>query len=162
MKKQLRVLALVMAVMMAFSACGKDEVASISEVSISETPIEDLIPQVSESVSEEPEVEVVEEPEVEVVPEGMYRSELTNEIDVCASCNQPLSRNNNNIFGSGEFLSGNMSNLNMSKIKSSNRSLLNYTQPSNYKSNNNSERSMTNLNLGNSKLPDIIPSIHPK
>ena len=80
MKKQLRVLALVMAVMMAFSACGKDEVASISEVSISETPIEDLIPQVSESVSEEPEVEVVEEPEVEVVPEGMYRSELTNEI----------------------------------------------------------------------------------
>ena len=85
-----------------------------------------------------------------------------NGVDVCASCNQPLSRNNNNIFGSGEFLSGNMSNLNMSKIKSSNRSLLNYTQPSNYKSNNNSERSMTNLNLGNSKLPDIIPSIHPK
>ena len=84
-----------------------------------------------------------------------------NGVDVCASCNQPFSRNNN-IYGSGEFLSANISNSNASKIRNSNRNLLNFTQPSNMKSNNNSERSLTNANIGNSKLPDIIPFIHPK
>ena len=64
----------------------------------------------------------------------------------------------------GEFLSGNIynmnnMNLNMSR-KNINRSLITYTQPSNIKSNNQtSERSLT---LGNNKLPDIIPPIHPK
>ena len=86
-----------------------------------------------------------------------------NGVDVCASCNQPFSRNNNNFMG-GEFLSGNINNmsnmnLNMSR-KNINRSLITYTQPSNIKSNNQtSERSLT---LGNNKLPDIIPPIHPK
>ena len=84
-----------------------------------------------------------------------------NGIDVCASCNQPFSRNNN-IYGSGEFLSGSINNSNISKIRNSNRNLLNFTQPSNMKSNSNSERSLTNANIGNNKLPDIIPSIHPK
>ena len=84
-----------------------------------------------------------------------------NGLDVCASCNQPFSRNNN-IYGSGEFFSGNISNSSVSKIRNSNRNLLNFTQPSNMKSNNNSERSLTNANIGNNKLPDIIPPIHPK
>ena len=89
--------------------------------------------------------------------------------DVCASCNQPFSRNNNNL--TGEYLSGNISTLNFSKknlnnnISNINKSLVSFTQPNNIKSNNynlNSDRSLHNLNRGNSKLPDIVPSIHPK
>ena len=83
-----------------------------------------------------------------------------NGVDVCASCNQPLSRNN--IIPTGDFLTGNISNLNMSR-KNINRSLINFTQPSSMKSViNNSEKSFNNSNLGNNKLPDIIPSVHPK
>ena len=86
-----------------------------------------------------------------------------NGVDVCASCNQQLSRNSNNYMG-GEFASGNissMSNLNMSRKNIKN--LLTYTLPLNIKSNNqNSDRSLKNINSGNNKLPDIIPPIHPK
>ena len=86
-----------------------------------------------------------------------------NGVDVCASCNQQLSRNSNNFIG-GEFASGNissMSNLNMSRKNIKN--LVTYTLPSNIKSNNqNSDRSLKNINSGNNKLPDIIPPIHPK
>ena len=86
-----------------------------------------------------------------------------NGVDVCASCNQQLSRNSNNYIG-GEFASGNissMSNLNMSRKNIKN--LITYTLPSNIKSNNqNSDRSLKNIISGNNKLPDIIPPIHPK
>ena len=85
-----------------------------------------------------------------------------NGVDVCASCNQPLSRNNN-VFGGGEFLTTSIGNMNISRIKNSNRSLVNFTQPSNVKSTNiSSERNLnSNLSLGQSKLPDINPT-HPK
>ena len=85
-----------------------------------------------------------------------------NGVDVCASCNQPLSRNNN-VFGGGEFLTTSIGNMNLSRIKNSNRSLVNFTQPSNVKSTNiSSERNLnSNLSLGQSKLPDINPT-HPK
>ena len=82
-------------------------------------------------------------------------------VDYCASCNQPFSRNS---YLNGDYYSGNISNINtnMSR-KNLNRSLLNFTQPSNIKSNNqNNERNLNILNNGNNKLPDIIPSIHPK
>ena len=91
-----------------------------------------------------------------------------NGVDVCASCNQPFSRNNNNF--PGEYLSGNISTMNFSKKNlmnnNINKSLVTFTQPNNIKSNTNlnlnSDRSLHNLNRGNSKLPDIVPSIHPK
>lgn len=83
MKKRISVLALMMVSVLAFASCGEEAVetpSSVSEVSISEKPIEELIPEVADSSVEEPEevVEVVED-EPEVIPEGMYRSELTNE-----------------------------------------------------------------------------------
>lgn len=78
MKKHICMIGLMLVASLAFAACGgEDETsvsATISEVSISEDPIEEVIPSV-----EEPVEEVVEEPVVEEVPEGMYRSELTNE-----------------------------------------------------------------------------------
>ena len=55
-------------------------------------------------------------------------------------------------------------NLN-NNINNINKSLVSFTQPNNIKTNNynlNSDRSLHNLNRGNNKLPDIIPSIHPK
>ena len=85
-----------------------------------------------------------------------------NGVDVCASCNQPLSRNNN-AFSGGEYLTTSIGNMNLSRIKNSNRSLVNFTQPSNVKSTNiSSERNLnSNLSLGQSKLPDINLT-HPK
>lgn len=81
MKKYFRVMALMMVAALAFTACGEETPSSVSEVSIVEPPIEEVVPEISESVSEEEvSVEEVVEPVVEEVPEGMYRSELTNEI----------------------------------------------------------------------------------
>ncbi len=81
MKKHLGIVAILAIASLAFAACGDkggDTSASKTEISISETPIEDLIPEVGDKTEEEvqePAQEAVEEP----VPEGMYRSELTNE-----------------------------------------------------------------------------------
>ena len=80
-----------------------------------------------------------------------------NGIDVCASCNQPLTKINTN--GSGkEFFNGNMNN--STKAKGLNRSL-NFTQPINIKSNIINDKN-SKSNLGQNKLPDIIPNIYQK
>ena len=86
-----------------------------------------------------------------------------NGVDICASCNQPYSRNNS-LIPTGDFFSANLSNLNMNMSKKNiNKSLINFTQPSSMKSVIfNSEKSFNNSNIGSSKLPDIIPPIHPK
>ena len=83
-----------------------------------------------------------------------------NGVDVCASCNQPV--NKINVSGGGkEFLNGNMNTLNnTTKAKGLNRSL-NFTQPINMKSNFQNEKN-TKINLGQNKLPDIIPNIYQK
>ena len=83
-----------------------------------------------------------------------------NGADVCASCNQPLSRNFN--FYGTDVLTSNIGNMNLSRVKNSNKSYANFTQ-SNIKSTNiSSERNLnSNISLGQSKLPDII-SPHPK
>lgn len=82
MKKHFCMIGLLVVASLAFAACGEEEtstsVSVVSEVSISETPIEEILPSVETSVEEV--VEAEPEPEVEPVPEGMYRSELTNEI----------------------------------------------------------------------------------
>ncbi|MCQ2519342.1 MAG: DUF3048 domain-containing protein [Lachnospiraceae bacterium] len=80
MKKRISVIAIMLAAALAFTACGKEvEDTTSASVSIVETPIDDLIPEISETSEEtEASVEVVEEPEIEI-PEGMYRSELTGE-----------------------------------------------------------------------------------
>ena len=80
---------------------------------------------------------------------------IGNGADVCASCNQPLSRNSA-LYG-GEILTGNIGNLNLSRVKNLNKSYVNFTQ-SNIKSTNiSSERNLnSNISLGQSKLPDIV------
>ena len=83
-----------------------------------------------------------------------------NGVDVCASCNQPV--NKINASGGGkEFINANMSNMNnTTKAKGLNRSL-NFTQPINMKSNFQNEKN-SKTNLGQNKLPDIIPNIYQK
>ena len=80
-----------------------------------------------------------------------------NGVDVCASCNQPVTKIN--MSGGGkDFLNGSMSNIN--RAKGLNKSL-NFTQPINLKSNINSDKN-NKANLGQNKLPDIVPNIHQK
>ena len=84
-----------------------------------------------------------------------------NGVDVCASCNQPV--NKINASGGGkEFINANMSNMNNTSIKAKglNRSL-NFTQPINMKSNFQNEKNLK-INIGQNKLPDIIPNIYQK
>ena len=84
-----------------------------------------------------------------------------NGVDVCASCNQPV--NKINASGGGkEFVNANMSNMNNTTIKAKglNRSL-NFTQPINMKSNFQNEKNLK-INIGQNKLPDIIPNIYQK
>ncbi len=84
-----------------------------------------------------------------------------NGVDVCASCNQPV--NKINASGGGkEFINANMSNMNNTTIKAKglNRSL-NFTQPINMKSNFQNEKNLK-INIGQNKLPDIIPNIYQK
>ena len=80
-----------------------------------------------------------------------------NGIDVCASCNQPVSKIN--MSGQGkDFLNGSITNTN--RGKGLNRSL-NFTQPINIKSSAVGDKN-TKVNLGQNKLPDIIPNIYQK
>ena len=84
-----------------------------------------------------------------------------NGVDVCASCNQPV--NKINASGGGkEFVNANMNNMNNTTIKAKglNRSL-NFTQPINMKSNFQNEKNLK-INIGQNKLPDIIPNIYQK
>lgn len=78
MKKKILALVLASAMIASMAACG-DETASITSISISETPITEVAPQVSETSTQASTEASVEEPEPEVIPENSYRSELTNE-----------------------------------------------------------------------------------
>ena len=86
-----------------------------------------------------------------------------NGVDVCASCNQPVTKNN--ISGAGkDFFNGTVSNMNINinnKTKGLNRSL-NFTQPINMKTTIPNEKNNNKGNYGQNKLPDIIPSIYQK
>ena len=84
-----------------------------------------------------------------------------NGVDVCASCNQPVNKINPS-GGGKEFINANMSNMNNTTIKAKglNRSL-NFTQPINMKSNFQNEKNLK-INIGQNKLPDIIPNIYQK
>ena len=89
MKKKLLVLVLSLSMVAAMmTGCGKEEAASEAEetVSVAVEPIPE------EPVEEEPEEEEpVEEEIVDEVPEGMYRSELTNEpIDEALKNQRPI------------------------------------------------------------------------
>ncbi len=77
MKKRFAVLAIMAVTALTLAACGgEDAPVSVSSISISEDPVS--VPTVSVS-EEEPETSVEEEVVEEPVPDGMYRSELTNE-----------------------------------------------------------------------------------
>lgn len=85
MKKHFGLLGLLVVAALALTACGSDD-ASV-ETSISETSVEASVEETSvseasveETSVSEASVEEVEEVEEEVIPEGMYRSELTNEL----------------------------------------------------------------------------------
>ena len=85
MKKKLLLFLLALSVSALALGCGKEEEV-VSEPEVNE---EDVF------VPDEPEEEIVEEEpvveEVEVVPEGMYRSELTNEwIDESLKNQRPI------------------------------------------------------------------------
>ena len=80
-----------------------------------------------------------------------------NGVDVCASCNQPVAKINMNSNGK-EYL--NTSTVNTNRAKILNKSV-NFTQPINMKSKNNGDKN-SKSNLGESKLPDIIPNIYQK
>ena len=80
-----------------------------------------------------------------------------NGVDVCASCNQPVSKIN--ISGQGkDIFNGNVNNNNKGKVL--NKSL-NFTQPINMKSTANCDK-INKGNYGPNKLPDIIPNIYQK
>ena len=80
-----------------------------------------------------------------------------NGVDVCASCNQPVPKIN--ISGGGkDFLNGSTTNLN--RTKGLNKSL-NFTQPINLKSNVSIDKN-NKVNVGQNKLPEIIPNIYQK
>ncbi len=76
MKKNFGAIALILAALLAFGACGKEETPT--SVSIDEPTVEEVVSSIVESVEEEPEPEPEPEPVVIEVPEGMYRSELSN------------------------------------------------------------------------------------
>ena len=80
-----------------------------------------------------------------------------NGVDVCASCNQPIPKIN--MSGGGkDFLNGSTTNLN--RTKGLNKSL-NFTQPINLKSNVSIDKN-NKVNVGQNKLPEIIPNIYQK
>lgn len=80
-----------------------------------------------------------------------------NGVDVCASCNQPVPKIN--MSGGGkDFLNGSTTNLN--RTKGLNKSL-NFTQPINLKSNVSIDKN-NKVNVGQNKLPEIIPNIYQK
>jgi chromosome segregation ATPase len=85
-----------------------------------------------------------------------------NGADICASCNQHISKNT--FYGNGEMFSNYITNRTINtKPKTSNRSFINFTQPSNCKLIKNIDKNLnSNLSLGQNKLPDIIPSINTK
>ena len=80
-----------------------------------------------------------------------------NGVDVCASCNQPVPKINMN-GGGKDFLNGSTTNLN--RTKGLNKSL-NFTQPINLKSNVSIDKN-NKVNVGQNKLPEIIPNIYQK
>jgi hypothetical protein len=80
-----------------------------------------------------------------------------NGVDVCASCNQPVPKINMN-GGGKDFLNGSTTNL--SRTKNLNKSL-NFTQPINLKSNASTDKN-NKVNMGQNKLPEIIPNIYQK
>ena len=83
-----------------------------------------------------------------------------NGVDVCASCNQPVNKINTS-GGGKEFFNGNINTMNNTiKAKGLNRSL-NFTQPINMKTNLQNEKN-SKSNLGQNKLPEIIPNIYQK
>ena len=83
-----------------------------------------------------------------------------NGVDVCASCNQPFAKNT---YYGGEFFPSHINNRTISRVKNMNRSLMNFTQPSNCKLVKNTDKNLNlNLSLGQNKLPDIIPTITSK
>ena len=80
-----------------------------------------------------------------------------NGVDVCASCNQPIPKIN--MSGGGkDFLNGSTTNFN--RTKGLNKSL-NFTQPINLKSNVSIDKN-NKVNVGQNKLPEIIPNIYQK
>ena len=80
-----------------------------------------------------------------------------NGVDVCASCNQPVPKIN--MSGGGkDFINGSTTNLN--RTKGLNKSL-NCTQPINLKSNLSIDKN-NKVNVGQNKLPEIIPNIYQK
>ena len=86
-----------------------------------------------------------------------------NGVDICASCNQSMPKNNNNYtIGATEYMPVNLGHKN--KAKHLNKSFINFNKPSNNKLSINSEKNINlNLSLGqNNKLPDIIPSVYQK
>ena len=85
-----------------------------------------------------------------------------NGADVCASCNQHISKNT--FYGNGEMYSNYVNNKTISnRAKTMNRSFINFTQQSNCRLIKNTERNLhLNLSLGQNKLPDIVPSINTK
>ena len=80
-----------------------------------------------------------------------------NGVDVCASCNQPVAKINMN-SGGKDYLNG--STTNPSRAKVLNKSV-NFTQPINMKSNTTVDKN-NKSNLGQNRLPDIIPNIYQK
>ena len=84
-----------------------------------------------------------------------------NGIDICASCNQYMQKNTIYQSGSSEYVPGKVNKIN--RVKNMNRSLINFTQPSNNKLTiNNDRKTSLNLSIGQNKLPDIIPSLYQK
>ena len=85
-----------------------------------------------------------------------------NGADVCASCNQHISKNT--FYGNGEMYSNYVNNKTISnRAKTMNRSFINFTQQPNCRLIKNTERNLhLNLSLGQNKLPDIVPSINTK
>ena len=77
MKKRICAVLLALAMVLSFAACGEETPASVTSISIDEPDITSVVPEIVEP-EPEPEPEP-EEPEVIEIPEGMYRSELTNE-----------------------------------------------------------------------------------
>ena len=86
-----------------------------------------------------------------------------NGVDICASCNQPKPKNT--IFETGtthaEYFPKTVKNI--KRVNKLNKSLINFNPSSKKNANTNNERSFNlNLSIGQNKLPDIIPSLHPK
>ncbi len=77
MKKRICAVLLALAMVLSFAACGEEAPASVTSISIDEPDITSVVPEIVEP-EPEPEPEP-EEPEVIEIPEGMYRSELSNE-----------------------------------------------------------------------------------